>query len=161
MEKSKNNFTRVIDWLRLNGKIKNQKEMAERMGITETTIARNKHGGVKRTDEETLRKFNAIFGDVINIAYLRGESDIMLVADLNKQNEININEDLCNCNNDRNNQGTTSQDIISMMNAVITAKDEIIATLRNQLADKDAIIESKERYINILQQQLIDLHNLK
>lgn len=161
MEKNKNNFARVVDWLRLNGKIKNQKEMAERMGTTATTITRNIHGNVKRTDEDTLRKFNAIFGDIINIAYLRGESDVMLVADLYKQEKFGIYSCNCNNDNDKNNQETTSQDISNMLNAVITAKDEVIVALRNQLTDKDALIESKERYIKILQQQLFDLRNLK
>ncbi len=161
MEKNKSNFARVIDWLREHGMIENQKNLAERIGVTENTITRNKKMQVRRPDEETLYRFNKVFGDVVNIAYLRGESDVMLVADLHKQDKIDINGKLCNCNNDRNYQETTPEEISSMMNAIIIAKDEIIAILRSQLADKDALIESKERYINILQQQILDLHNSK
>lgn len=160
MKKNKNNFTRAVEWLRAHGVIKDQKDMAGRMGVTPNTISRNKHEKVKRADEETLHKFNAIFGDIINIAYLRGDSDVMLVADLQKQDTTEINGKVYTCSA-TSHQKNISQDISNMMSAVIAAKDEIIAALRNQLTDKDALIESKERYIKILQQQIFDLHNLK
>ena len=94
MKKEKNNFARVIDYLRDNGLIKNQKEMAERIGVTVTTITRNKHGNVGHTDEETLRRFYKHFGDIINIAYLRGDSDIMLVKDLQSEESGSLSMNL-------------------------------------------------------------------
>lgn len=157
MEKNKTNFARVIDWLREHGKIEDQRDLAKRIGVTETTITRNKKGQVRRLDEETLYRFCKVFGDLINIAYLRGESDVMLVADLHKQDLIDINGYLCNYNNHRNKLEASSQDISSMIKAIITAKDDlirakddIIATLRVQLSDKDALIQS-------LRQQVLDL----
>lgn len=157
MEKVKNNFARAVDWLRFNGKIKNQKELAERIGTTEATISRVKNGNVKHADQETIYKFNAVFGDVINIDYLRGESDVMLIDDLHKK-EINNNTVNSHISNySTRNQEVSSQDISSMMTAfiaakddLIRAKDDIIATLRAQLSDKDALIQS-------LRQQVLDL----
>lgn len=159
MKKYKNNFAHVIDWLRTNGFIHNQKDLAERIGTTETTITRNKKGNVRHFDEETLCKFNEVFGTLINIAYMRGESDIMLVSDLPKQNRVNTDINSYNCNHSISCQKPTSPYINSWVNSLLAAKDEIITILRNQLTDKDALIESKERYIEILQQQISDLRN--
>lgn len=135
MKKEKNNFTCAMEWLREHGKIKNQKDLADRIGVTETTVSRNKHGNVRRADEDTLVKFNAVFGDIINIAYLRGESDMMLVADLHQQ------------------KGTNT-DVIP---PVADASADLIAAIRDQLSDKERIIATQEALIESLQQQLSDL----
>lgn len=124
-----------MEWLREHGKIKNQKDLADRIGVTETTVSRNKHGNVRRADEDTLVKFNAVFGDIINIAYLRGESDMMLVADLHQQ------------------KGTNT-DVIP---PVADASADLIAAIRDQLSDKERIIATQEALIESLQQQLSDL----
>lgn len=166
MKKSeKNNFARVVDWLRVNGFIHNQKDLANRIGSTETTISRNKHGNVGRTDEETLAKFNAVFGDTINIAYLRGESEVMLVADLHQQERINTCVNLQSkpvSHTCETNQGVSCTD--KFVNATLAAKDETIAALKHELDAKDETIAAlrdqiadKERYISSLQQQLRDL----
>lgn len=160
MKRDMNNFARVVDWLRLNGKIKNQKELAERIGTTATTISRIKIGFVKRADEETLSKFNAIFGDIINIAYLRGESNVMLVADLHEQAKNDTSVNYQNSNYSTRNQEITSQDISNMVTAVIASKDESIAALKRELAAKDATIAAKDDLITLLRQQILDLRNL-
>lgn len=170
MNTEKNNFHRVIDWLRANGYIHNQKDLAQRIGTTETTITRNKKGNVRRFDEETIIKFNEVFGDIINIAYLRGESSIMLVSNLLSQERINrrVNQnpkfttDITADTNAPDSPTTGSlinsalaakDETIEAMKREISAKDELIATLRAQLADKDNVIADKERYISSLQRQ--------
>ena len=143
-------FKRMLDWIYTNQLATNQTEVARAAGLNETTMSRILHGVVKKMKLETLWKVNAAYGNPFNPEWLRGESDVMLLADLTPD--------------------TTTVDTVMDMSAkvqtnltaqLIAAKDEIIATLRNQLADKDALIESKERYIKILQQQLLDLRNLQ
>ena len=90
MKQGKTNFARALDYLRANGFVHNQKDLADRIGSTPTTVSRNKHGAVGRSDEETIAKFNAVFGDIINVAYLRGESVKMLVSDLTEQEKLNM-----------------------------------------------------------------------
>lgn len=143
MKKEKNNFTRAVEWLITNGVVKNQKDMAERMGTTENTISRNKHGGVKRPDDDTLRKFNEQFGSIINIDYLRGESKVMLMKDLAAR------------------QSAKPADKTA---SLLAAKDEVIAGLKRELAvkddvitAKDGIIATKDKLISTLQQQIDDL----
>lgn len=148
MNKEKNNFARAVDWLIENGEVKEQKEIADRMGTTPATISRIKNGFVKHPDQETIRKFGKSFGKLINIAYIRGESDVMLVADLPQATApvgVEFSKD-----------ATTA--------ALLAAKDETIAALRSQLAekdgrisDKDEVIASKDALITTLQQQLATL----
>lgn len=157
MEKNKNNFARAVDWLIENKKVKEQKEIAERMCTTAATISRIKNGHVKHPAPGTIRRFGEQFGEFINIAYIRNESDVMLVADIH-QKEINDNNvDSHISNHSTRNQEVSSQNISSMTTAVIAAKDDLIrakddliATLRAQLSDKDALIQS-------LRQQVLDL----
>lgn len=145
-KKEKNNFTRAVEWLITNGVVKNQKDMAERMGTTENTISRNKHGGVKRPDDDTLRKFNEQFGSIINIDYLRGESKVMLVKDLAAR------------------QSAKQSKPADKTASLLAAKDEIIAGLKRELAAKDdviaakdGIISMKDKLIATLQLQIDDL----
>ena len=93
--KEENNFTRVLEYLRDHDMIRNQKDLAMRLHTTETTITRNKKGNVKHPDEETLHHFNLAFGNIINMDYLRGESDVMLVADLQQEKQVNTNVNPC------------------------------------------------------------------
>lgn len=145
--KEKNNFARVVDWLRENGKIKDHKDMAARMGVTTTTISRNKHGSVNRPGEETLRKFNEQFGDIINIAYLRCESDVMLVADLPQVNR----------RVDSGSPAVNANGIDALTAALIAAKDETIDALKRELAVKDGVIAAKDALIASLQQHVDSL----
>ncbi len=159
-KKEKNNFTRAVEWLKTNGVVKDQKDMAERMGTTENTISRNKHGGVKRPDDDTLRKFNEQFGSIINIDYLRGESKVMLVKDLAARQSAK--------------QSKPADKTVSLLAAkdeTIAAKDEAIAALKGKLssmdetidalngriADKEKIINTQDKLISKLQQQIDDL----
>lgn len=148
--KEKNNFTHVLEYLLANGMIHNQKDLAKRLNTTETTVTRNKKGNVKHPDEDTIRRFNAVFGDIINIAYLRGESDIMLVADLPQRKEINT------AVNSRKEQ-SYSTDYSSLINAALAAKDDAIMALKHELIAKDETIATKDALILSLQQQLQEL----
>jgi len=156
MKKEKNNFTRAVEWLKTHGVVKDQNDMAKRMDVTTTTISRNKHGSVKRPDDETLRKFNEQFGDIINIAYLRGESKVMLVSDLRKREAMNTGFDTTAA------LLATKEEVIAELRnrlaGTIADKDEITAGLKRELSAKDEIIATKDALIKNLQQTVASLH---
>ena len=158
-------FAAAIDELRRReGKKLSQKEIADRMGVTEDTISRimRLHNQVT---EDIITRLQTASGCIFNLQWLRGESDVMLAADVdNKPTPVadNLHE-------------STHIDQGSLMNATIAAqqtsieslkrevakteesskrelaaKDETISALRGQLATKDTLIES-------LQQQVDDL----
>ena len=158
-------FAAAIDELRRReGKKLSQKEIADRMGVTEDTISRimRLHNQVT---EDIITRLQTASGCIFNLQWLRGESDVMLAADVDNRPAPaadNLHE-------------STHIDQGSLMNATIAAKDEAIESLkrelaraeesakrelaakdetitalRGQLATKDALIES-------LQQQVSDL----
>ena len=156
-------FAAAIDELRRReGKKLSQKEIADRMGVTEDTISRimRLHNQVT---EDVITRLQTASGCIFNLQWLRGESDVMLAADADKAPVAdNLHE-------------STHIDQGSLMNATIAAqqtsieslkrelakaeesskrelaaKDETINALRGQLAAKDTIIET-------LQQQIADL----
>jgi transcriptional regulator with XRE-family HTH domain len=160
MKKEKNNFRRAVEWLKTHGVVKDQKDMAERMGTSENTISRNKHGGVQRPDDDTLRKFNEQFGSIINIDYLRGDSKVMLVKDLAKPRSAKKDESA-----DKTASLLAAKDeVIAGLKREISGKDETIASLKREfaakddvIAAKDGIIATKDKLISTLQQQIDDL----
>ena len=158
-------FAAAIDELRRReGKKLSQKEIADRMGVTEDTISRimRLHNQVT---EDIITRLQTASGCIFNLQWLRGESDVMLAADVdNKPTPVadNLHE-------------STHIDQGSLMNATIAAqqtsieslkrevvkteesakrevaaKDETIKSLKRESAIKDALIES-------LQQQVADL----
>ena len=153
-KKEKNNFTRAVEWLKTHGVVKDQKDMAERMNTTENTISRNKHGGVQRPDDDTLRKFNEQFGSIINIDYLRGESKVMLVKDLAARQSANQNKPA-----DKTASLLAAKDeAIAALKGKLSSMDETIATLNGRIADKEKIINTQDKLISKLQQQNAELH---
>jgi len=152
-KKEKNNFRRAVEWLITNGVVKNQKDMAERMGTTENTISRNKHGGVQRPDDDTLRKFNEQFGSIINIDYLRGESKVMLVKDLAKPRSVKKDESA-----DKTASLLAVKDeIIAGLKRELAGKDETIAALKRELTAKDDVVSAKDKVISTQDKQISKL----
>lgn len=74
-------FASVLDWLIRHHYVIDQRDLANKTGITATTISRIMTGKVEPKDG-TLRKLNAAFDDMFSMQYLRGLSTTMLVADL-------------------------------------------------------------------------------
>jgi uncharacterized protein (DUF3084 family) len=134
--------------------------MAERMGTSENTITRNKHGGVQRPDDDTLRKFNEQFGSVINIDYLRGESKVMLVKDLAARQSAKQSKPADKTASPLAAKDETiaaKDEAIAALKGKLSSMDETIATLNGRIADKEKIISTQDKLISKLQQQNDDL----
>ena len=158
-KKEKNNFTRAVEWLKHHGVVKDQKDMAERMGTSENTISRNKHGGVQRPDDDTLRKFNEQFGSIINIDYLRGESKVMLVKDLAAR-QAKPADKTASLLAAKDETIAAKDETITALKGKLSSMDETITSLKRELtvkddviAAKDSIIATKDKLIDNLQQQ--------
>jgi len=156
-------FAAAIDELRRReGKKLSQKEIANRMGVTEDTISRimRLHNQVT---EDIITRLQTASGCIFNLQWLRGESDVMLAADADKAPATN------------NLHESTHIDQGSLMNATIAAQQTSIESLKRELAKaeesskrelaaKDETIESlkregatKDALIESLQQQVADL----
>lgn len=147
-------FAAAIDELRRReGKKLSQKEIADRMGVTEDTISRimRLHNQVT---EDIITRLQTASGCIFNLQWLRGESDVMLAADVdNKPTPVveNLHE-------------STHIDQGSLMNATIAAQQTSIESLKREVAAKDETIGSlkregatKDELIKSLQQQVSDL----
>ena len=74
-------FSLALDYLYKKGKVADQRELALKTGITETSISRILNNKVKEPSNATIRKLNAAFGEIFNVAFFRGEDVAMLMAD--------------------------------------------------------------------------------
>lgn len=78
-------FAHVLDWLVREKIVKDQQDLSMKTGISKNTISRIMTGKVEPKDD-TLRKLNQAFGNIFNMTYLRGQSNVMLIADLEHEN---------------------------------------------------------------------------
>lgn len=141
-------FAAAIDELRRReGKKLSQKEIADRMGVNENTVSRilNLHNEVT---EEAITQLQTASGCIFNLQWLRGESDVMLAADVDNKPAPaadNLHE-------------STHIDQSSLMNATIAAKDEAIESLKRELAKAEESskreLSAKEETISALRSQL-------
>jgi transcriptional regulator with XRE-family HTH domain len=152
-------FAKMLDWIFANTEAKHNADVAKKAKINATSVSRILNGQVKNASQDTLRAVNAAYGNVFNPEWIRGKSDIMLVADLHRQAaETNMPAQ------------QSVPDMSSLINATIAAKDEtimslkrelsakeqVIAELRARLADKADIIAGMQQQIDGLNRQIAD-----
>lgn len=153
-DKTRNNiFAAAFDYLKRTTDIKTQQELADGMGVTKDTVSRIITAKTKVTDD-AITKLQTASGCIFNLQWLRGESDVMLAADVDNRPTPVAN----------NLHGSTHIDQDSLMNATIAAKNEVIGSLKRELAAKDETIWSlkreiaaKDTLVETLQQQVADL----
>lgn len=160
-----NIFAAAFDYLKRNTDIKTQQELADRMGVTKDTVSRIIRA---RTDvtEDAITKLQTASGCIFNLQWLRGESDIMMARDVDKEGVLATKN---------RHKSTQVPDYSSMTNAIIAAKDDAIESLKREmvktevsaqreLAAKEETIaalreqlDTKDAYIESLKQQIADL----
>jgi len=143
-------FLKMVYWLVDNTEMKNPTAVARKAGINAANVTKIKTGKNKSVQYETMVKLNNAFGNVFNPEWMRGKSDVMLMADV---------APLCS---DKQNSFPNSDSVT--ITALLAAKDETIASLKRELAAKDdviaakdGIISTKNKLIDTLQQQNDDL----
>lgn len=82
-KKLKNELFKIaVDYLFKEKKVGSQKELADRIGITEPSLSRIMNDK-RLVSDDTLRKMNEAFGSIFNMAYFRGDDPhCMLMEDL-------------------------------------------------------------------------------
>ena len=141
MKLRNNIFAAALDYLKRNTDIKTQKELARRMGVTETTITRILKDYTEVT-EDIITKLQTASGCVFNLQWLRGEdSEHMLAVDVVETPK----------------ESKPVIDQSSMVNAIIAAKDETIATLQARIVDLERTIADKETIIKAREARIVAL----
>lgn len=141
-------FKKMLDWLYANTEASNQTDVARKAGMNQVTMSRILNGKVKNVKPETMRAVNAAYGNVFNPEWMRGESDVMLVADLQPAADATVPA------GSTGGEPSSTPPLDAMTAALLAAKDETIAAMRSQLTDKDDVIAAKDALISNLQQQL-------
>ena len=77
MGKRNENFIKAYHYLKSNGMIKSQEDLAKKIGVNKNTISRIRLNQ-NEVGHETLSVLNEKFGGIFNIAWLLGESEEML-----------------------------------------------------------------------------------
>jgi hypothetical protein len=150
-------FLKMVYWLVDNTEMANPTAVARKAGINAANVTKIKTGKNKSVQYETMVKLNNAFGNVFNPEWMRGESDVMLMADVaplcsNKQNSF------------PNSDSVTitallaaKDEIIASLKRELAAKDDVIAAKDGIIAAKDGIISTKDKLIDTLQQQIDEL----
>lgn len=85
----KNNiFAAAVDEMKRRGIVKYQKDLAKKMEVSEDTITRILKDRTEVT-EDVITKLQTASGCLFNLQWLRGESNIMLAEDVQKQTIAN------------------------------------------------------------------------
>jgi len=137
-------FMKMVYWLVDNTEMKNPTDVARKAGINAANVTKIKTGKNKSVQYETMVKLNNAFGNVFNPEWMRGESDVMLVADLAPV---------------RTELPSPALQIADPIATLLAAKDETIASLKRELTAKDDSISTKDKLIYTLQQQIDDLRS--
>lgn len=142
-------FLKMVYWLVDNTEMTNPTAVARKAGINAANVTKIKTGKNKSVQYETMVKLNNAFGNVFNPEWMRGKSDVMLVADLAPVSA---------------GQPSPAPQAAASTVDLLAAKDETIASLKRELAAKDetitakdCIISTKDKLIDTLQQQIDDL----
>jgi len=169
-KKLKNELFRVaVDYLFKEKKVESQKELAEKIGITEQSLSRVMNGG-RTVSDKTLRLMNEAFGGIFNMAYFRGEDPhCMLMEDLfyyKQHPEERLVFEKPNGDNSPLLESAnavpapSSVDPSSAINAAIAAYVELTNRLKQEMADriadKETIIAEKQARIVALEQTIAD-----
>ena len=152
-----NIFAAAFDYLKREKGIKTQKSLAELMGVSEDTITRILKDRCEVT-EDVITKLQTASGCIFNLQWLRGEDPIhMLIEDLN---DGMVAHSIPPEGEERN----APIDHSSLVNAALAAKDETINVLKSQVTDlriqlveKDKTIEDKNNIIAMLKQRLAEM----
>jgi plasmid maintenance system antidote protein VapI len=146
MDKKNENFVAALIYMKSHGIVTGQNDLAEKMRVSEDTITRAKQG--KRITEDFIAKLMRATGDMFNVQFLRGESDVMLAADIRKDADLQqISAGVRQDNPTTLPQSENS----SWADAVIAAKNETINSLKRELASKDETIKAKSETIASLE----------
>ena len=169
MKLRNNIFAAALDYLKRNTDIKTQKELARRMGVTETTITRILKDYTEVT-EDIITKLQTASGCIFNLQWLRGEdSEHMLAVDVvetPKESQPVIDQSSI--------VNASLSAYIQLTNRLTDDLKKKEIEMQERLAEKDVRIKEKDERIADLEKlaeerlhriaelrRVIDAHNLR
>jgi transcriptional regulator with XRE-family HTH domain len=161
-KKLKNELFRVaVDYLFMEKKVGSQKELAEKIGITEPSLSRVMNGG-RTVSDKTIHKMNEAFGGIFNMAYFRGEDPhCMLLEDLIYYKQHPEERLVFEKPKVIGTQIPTTSDLSILIEKAVEKAtayaDKTIATLENQVARYEKELDAKSEEIKRLQARIHEL----
>jgi len=161
-KKLKNELFRVaVDYLFREKKVGSQKELAEKIGITEPSLSRVMNGG-RTVSDKTIYKMNEAFGGIFNMAYFRGEDPIcMLMEDLIYYKQHPEERLVFEKPKVISTQVPTTSDLSILIEKAVEKAtayaDKTIATLENQVERYEKELDAKSEEIKRLQARIHEL----
>ena len=134
-------FKKAVDYILDCHLVETQQDLAKLIGVTPASLSKTKNGRYS-PDQSAVRKMNEAFGGIFNMDFFRGESDVMLVADLREKPRADFQI-----------EKAFLEERISMLREKVSDKEETIASLKRELATADGVIRS-------MRQQIDDLRSL-
>lgn len=128
-----NIFAEAFDFLKREKGIKTQKQLAQLMGVSEDTITRILKDRCDVT-EDIITKLQTASGCIFNLQWLRGKDLIHMLA-----------EDMPEYIPEQ--QAVSLPDASSMVNALISAKDDAIAALKRELSTEEEMLKTRDDQI--------------
>ena len=136
----KERFERAYNYLKFQGIIKKQEDVAKAMSATRSNVSLALNGNPIVLTDNFLMRFAKAFPGIFNYDWLlSGDGEMLTVNQPQTKQEPS---DVHYIDNG------------SILNALLAAKDETIAAMQNQLATKDEIIQAKDDLIRSLQMQI-------
>jgi len=161
-------FKKALDWLYSEGLIVDQQELSSKTGINEATISRILNNKVRQPSPETIRKLVSVFRD-IDPAFLRGESESVTVQQSQTyvdsatpasspidQSSI-LNAALAAQMQTIESLKSEKATLLEVHTRELKAKDDLIQSLRDQLAVKDQLISDKNALIRASDSRILEL----
>jgi transcriptional regulator with XRE-family HTH domain len=161
-KKLKNELFRVaVDYLFREKKVGSQKELAEKIGITEPSLSRVMNGG-RTVSDKTIHKMNEAFGGIFNMAYFRGEDQLcMLMEDLIYYKQHPEERLVFEKPKVISTQIPTTSDLSILIEKAVEKAtayaDKTIATLENQVERYEKELDAKSEEIKRLQARIQEL----
>ena len=164
-KKLKNELFRVaVDYLFMEKKVGSQKELAEKIGITEPSLSRVMNGG-RTVSDKTIHKMNEAFGGIFNMAYFRGEDQLcMLMEDLIYYKQHPEERLVFEKPKVISTQIPTTSDLSILIEKAVEKAtayaDKTIATLENQVERYEKELDAKSEEIKRLQARIQELETV-
>ena len=164
-KKLKNELFRVaVDYLFREKKVGSQKELAEKIGITEPSLSRVMNGG-RTVSDKTIHKMNEAFGGIFNMAYFRGEDPhCMLLEDLIYYKQHPEERLVFEKPKVISTQIPTTSDLSILIEKAVEKAtayaDKTIATLEKQVARYEKELDAKSEEIKRLQARIQELETV-
>jgi transcriptional regulator with XRE-family HTH domain len=161
-KKLKNELFRVaVDYLFREKKVGSQKELAEKIGITEPSLSRVMNGG-RTVSDKTIHKMNEAFGGIFNMAYFRGEDPhCMLLEDLIYYKQHPEERLVFEKPKVISTQIPTTSDLSILIEKAVEKAtayaDKTIAALENQVERYEKELDAKSEEIKRLQARIHEL----